>query len=101
MDLPSPRVLGAYVASRVGVPDRLVEQLDPTALPPNWRRDPAPRSVPATGDRWVAEGRSAVLRVPSAVVPSSPNYLVNPAHPDAGRLAVDGPFDPALDPRLR
>ena len=49
VDLPSPRVLGAYVASRVGVPDRLVEQLDPTALPPNWRRDPAPRSVRATG----------------------------------------------------
>ena len=101
VNLPSPRVLGAYVAFRVGVPGGVVERLPRSALPPDWRRDPAPRSVRAVGDRWVAEGRSAVLRVPSAVVPSSPNYLVNPAHPDAGRLAIDGPFDPALDPRLR
>ena len=49
MNLPSPRVLGAYVAFRVGVPDRLVERLDPTALPPDWRRDPAPWSVRVTG----------------------------------------------------
>lgn len=101
VNLATPKLLGSYVAFRVTVPAGLVEALPPGALPADWRRDPAPRSAKTVGDRWVAEGRSAVLRVPSAVVPSSANYLVNPAHPDAGRLGVEGPFDPALDPRLQ
>ncbi|MDT0632937.1 RES family NAD+ phosphorylase [Rubrivirga litoralis] len=101
VNLPTPRLLGSYVAFRVSVPSGLVEAVAPRELPADWRRDPAPRSAQAVGDAWVRAERSAVLRVPSAVVPSSPNYLVNPAHPDARRLVVDGPFDPALDPRLQ
>ena len=101
VNLAAPELLGSYVAFRVTVPAGLVETLESSALPADWRRDPAPRSAKQLGDRWVREGRGVVLRVPSAVVPSSPNYLVNPAHPATGRLGVEGPFDPLLDPRLR
>ena len=101
VNLAAPKLLGSYVAFRVTVPAGLVETLPARSLPADWRRDPAPRSAKRVGDRWARAGRSAVLRVPSAVVPSSPNYLVNPAHPDAGRLEVEGPFDPLLDPRLK
>src|SRR5437899_1189492 len=50
-------------------------------LPSGWNRFPAPQSVAAFGDAWVRSSRSAVMRVPSAVVPKEWNYLLNPAHP--------------------
>ena len=70
-------------------------------LPPAWRRDPAPQSVKNLGDRWVRTARSLVLQVPSAVVPSESNYLINPSHPDFGQIEITGPIDPQIDPRLR
>src|ERR1700752_5337044 len=47
----------------------------------NWIEDQiAPRTV---GDEWLASGSSALLRVPSAIVPETFNTLLNPEHPDA------------------
>lgn len=40
------------------------------------------------GDEWLAAGRTLALRLPSAVVPLERNVLINPAHPDAGRIVV-------------
>ncbi len=52
------------------------------------------------GDRWLRENRSALLRVPSAIVPFATNWLLNPAHADAAhaRIAaiVRAPFDRRL-----
>ena len=42
----------------------------------------------AAGGEWAASRRTALLRVPSALVPREPNYLVNSAHPDAARIVV-------------
>lgn len=36
----------------------------------------------AYGERWVKEGRSAILFVPSVVARLERNILINPAHPD-------------------
>lgn len=36
----------------------------------------------AHGERWVKEGRSALLFVPSVVARAERNILINPAHPD-------------------
>ncbi len=41
-----------------------------------------------TLDAWLREGRRTILAVPSAVVPEERNYLINPVHPGAGRIAV-------------
>lgn len=52
------------------------------------------------GTGWVARGQSLVLRVPSAVLPVSSNYLLNPLHPQAGRLRVVRQVEVSMDPRL-
>lgn len=48
------------------------------------------------------QGRSAALRVPSAIVPLEFNLVLNPAHPDFDFDQVqDGEPEPySLDPRL-
>ncbi|MDD5036857.1 MAG: RES family NAD+ phosphorylase [Methylococcaceae bacterium] len=52
------------------------------------------------GDDWIAQARTAVLRVPSILVPDAFNYLLNPAHPAAAeaRLIDIKPF--SFDARL-
>ena len=72
------RVLAAirWVAIPVRIEDTLIEI--PHSLPADWRRLPAPPSTRELGSRWVAEARSVVLRVPSAVVDGEFNYLLTP-----------------------
>ena len=40
----------------------------------------------ALGDSWVSEGKTAVLQVPSAIIPEEYNYLLNPLHKDFKRI---------------
>ena len=47
-----------------------------------------PEDTVAFGDAWIAAGRSAVLSVPSAIVPESRNLLLDPAHSEAARAHV-------------
>ena len=89
------------VAVSAEIDDDLVEVLEASDLPPDWQERPAPTSTQALGDAWVASGRSAVLRVPSVVVPEQANYLLNPAHPDFGRIRIGTPTPLTIDPRLR
>lgn len=67
--------------------------------PPNWRALGSPEAT-AAGGEWVRSGRTALLRVPSALVPREANYLVNPAHPDAKRITVSAPEPLEWDARL-
>jgi RES domain-containing protein len=58
-----------------------------TPLPRDWDSPPPYNpKVQAIGDAWVRSGSSLGLRVPASVLPSRSNVLLNPAHPDIGRL---------------
>ena len=93
-------LLSGFSQARVDIPDRAVETIDRKDLPQDWRTSPRPEAVVAIGERWVREARTAVLAVPSALLPSEKNFVMNPAHRDFGRVRV-GPIEPLdLDPRL-
>ncbi|MDH3492732.1 MAG: RES family NAD+ phosphorylase [Acidobacteriota bacterium] len=71
-----------------------------TELPGTWRDAPAPLQVQEIGDRWVRSGVSAVLKVPTAVLPEGYNYLINIEHPDFSKLECGVPKLLSLDERL-
>src|SRR5712691_2677020 len=75
--LSTTSVLGSYSLARIRFPEELIVSLDPASLPASWRTYPPPPEVQAVGDEWVSGARSAVLRVPSVIVPESSNYLLN------------------------
>ncbi len=52
------------------------------------------------GDQWIDSCDSAVLEVRSTIVPIEHNYLLNPRHPDFGKIAVEGPVAFVFDERL-
>jgi RES domain-containing protein len=99
--LQASALLTAYATVPVEFSERAVETVDPATLPRNWRHSPAPSALQALGDQWAAEGRSAVLRVPSAIVPREWNYLLNPAHAGFRRLRIGDPEAFRFDARLR
>ena len=98
--LQSTKVLQAYSLMSVRFPEESVEILDAAMLPARWRRFPSPMENQAIGDRWVAERRSLILRVPSAIIPAAANFLINPSHPEFGKVVVGRPERFAFDPRL-
>jgi RES domain-containing protein len=97
---PRPRLLSDYVIASCTFPEVIVEELSESALPSNWRHYPAPPELQIIGVEWLLNRSSAVLSVPSAVVPEERNYLINPEHEHFGSVdcGQSRPFD--IDLRL-
>jgi RES domain-containing protein len=98
--LDSPALLEKYVFLEVNFDAFLVIDLDRSCLPRNWQSDPVPEAIQAIGDRWILSRDSAVLRVPSVLVPGESNFLLNPRHPDFGKIGTSRPLAFRFDPRL-
>ena len=95
-----PLVPADLVAFEIEIPDTLeIESVAPADLPKDWRL-PGHPGCRAIGDTWLAEERTAVLRVPSAVVPEESNYIINPGHRAAKAIQVVGRRKFAFDSRL-
>ncbi len=98
--LDSENSLRNYVAIPVTIEERLIMRLDAAKVPKNWRVYPAPRATRLLGDEWIVEQKSAVLQMPSVIVPTESNYLLNPLHPDFKSLIIGAPAAFAYDWRL-
>jgi len=84
---------------RIEGPDTLSqERIETSMLPATWADDiTATQSV---GDDWLAEERSLLLAVPSALVPETWNVLVNPRHAEANLLKITLTYEHAFDARF-
>jgi RES domain-containing protein len=98
--LESAQAFEHYVLIEVKFESALVTTVEKQKLPTDWQVEPAPASLRAIGDDWAAAGISAVLQVPSAIVPHENNFLLNPAHADFSKIHIEPPVDFALAPRL-
>ncbi len=98
--LENTDLLYSYSLCAVRFDDAVVTRLNRSRLPANWAASPPPPELFAIGDAWIAAEFSVVLEVPSAVIQSENNYLINPAHPDFRSLTIDPPRPFTLDPRL-
>lgn len=93
-------MLHRYMCIPVSFDDSLCRQLARSDLPPDWAADPAPDSTRTLGARWVADGSSAVLAVPSAIVHIETIFILNPRHPDFRRITIGNASEFRFDPRL-
>lgn len=92
--------LEAYSVLTVEFDPRMVVTIDPAVLPSNWRDFPAPPGVQELGDAWLKGGESLILQVPSVIVETEHNYLINPAHAEFGGIVLSDPSPHRIDPRL-
>jgi RES domain-containing protein len=88
-----------YQLLAVDIPDDVrFASIEEDQLATGWRSDATlTRSL---GDQWLRESQTALMRVPSAIVPASVNWLLNPAHADSANAhiaeIIRAPFDPRL-----
>lgn len=89
------------VSIAVTIPDGVqTESVAIGDLPAGWERAPAPEYLQLLGADWVRRRNTAVLSVPSAVIPSERNFLLNPAHRDFKRIKTGKPEAFRFDPRV-
>jgi RES domain-containing protein len=96
IDLPSD-----LQAIEIEIPDDIKKAVvSLSSLPDEWQATPGPDCLRDIGSNWVAAAQEAVLVVPSAIVASESNYLVNPVHADAARIVAKVARSFSLDSRL-
>jgi len=100
VNLEDRRLLAGYHYAPVAFDERLVEVLAPRRLPNDWRAIPVSEATRALGGEWLEQRRSVVLKVPSVVVPSEFNYLLNPLHPLFADIEIGRSRPYPTDPRL-
>lgn len=77
-----------------------VQEVHPASLPDDWNNPKPPTLLHDITRSWLAEGRSVALKVPSAVVAHTFNYLLNPRHGRIRQVRVLKVEPFVLDPRL-
>ena len=90
-----------YVMVPAMLPKNLkIERVTPDQLPSGWRDFGARVQLQAIGTDWARRRSSAVLGVPSVVIPTETNYLLNPMHPAFARIEFGKAMEFVTDLRL-
>jgi RES domain-containing protein len=100
--LDDDELLSSYSFVAAQIPTALILPVASfRSLPHDWDASPPPLELQQLGDDWVRDQASAVLEVPTAIVPREKNYLLNPAHPDFAQIKIEAPERFVFDERLR
>ena len=94
-------IMPNHLVIRVDVPDDIsVTSLRANDLPANWRETPAPATLQQIGRDWLEASETALLQIPSVVVPQENNAIINPLHADFRKLTIGKPGSFSIDTRL-
>jgi RES domain-containing protein len=77
------------------------DMLTVDTAPKGWDALPSGKASLDAGDAWLVSGRSALMLVPSVVVPEELNVLINPLHPQVKGLVARTVRRWTYDGRLR
>jgi RES domain-containing protein len=84
-----------FTLLRIEGPDVKVSSIGIEELPDDWQEQV--ETTRELGMKWLRAKDKALLRVPSAIIPQTANFLFNPLHPDAKKFyiaeALTYPFD--------
>ncbi|MGA7314950.1 MAG: RES family NAD+ phosphorylase [Silvibacterium sp.] len=93
-DIPPEFALLKIEGPNVEVPSIKIDD-----LPEDWRTQlEVTRDL---GAAWLEKNESVLLAVPSAIVPETVNFLLNPSHKQAPKFRIADVFSYPFDPRLK
>ncbi len=99
IDLEDARALD-YTIIPVEFSKALVTIVKEKDLPKDWQVYPLPHSTQIIGKKWIRDTKSAILQVPSVIVPKEYNYVLNPDHKDFKKIKILKAETFSFDPRL-
>jgi RES domain-containing protein len=80
--------------------DSEIESVAESELEAGWRDPNDYSQCQPLGDRWFNTGTALALKVPSAVMPLSYNFVINTIHPDYPRVKLVDVTDLVPDSRI-
>lgn len=91
LDPDDTALLRLYMQMSLEFDDALVKYLSPNDLPVGWNAPNPSQATKLLGDTWYKSQEAVVLAVPSALDPNEYNYVINPHHPDFGKISINEP----------
>ncbi|HWD98922.1 MAG TPA: RES family NAD+ phosphorylase [Bryobacteraceae bacterium] len=87
LELGPDLVPDGYRLLKIDAPENVSrETINVESLGPGWEfRSQVTRAL---GDPWLRSGTTALVGVPSALVPETGNWLLNPQNPDAQAISI-------------
>lgn len=84
------------------VPEQIgfIQTLDAKKLVPNWHLLENRSTTQKYGSEWYLNKRSAILKVPSAIIKEEYNYILNTMHPDFSKIRIKHMEEFTWDKRL-
>jgi RES domain-containing protein len=96
-DLPDDRYF-----VEIDIPEDIsILELNTEYLPNGWDAKPPLLITQYIGDDFVKDNQTAVLKVPSSIVPPEWNYLINPHHPEVKKIKVVSTMKMTFDHRFK
>ena len=83
------------------IPDDSITAIEIIQLPKNWKVYPAPTILSEIGEKWIEERKTIALRVPSCIIHSSHNYILNCKHPEYSKVKLIEHRNFEFDSRLK
>jgi RES domain-containing protein len=80
--------------------DLKMEIIEKKVLPEGWSHFEKYRVCQDIGSAWFAAGNTAILKVPSALVPEEHNFILNTLHPDFKKIRLMGVEEFTFDSRF-
>lgn len=87
VNLP-PMIAPQWDIMTLELPDGPLFELKVDELPSNWYRFPAPTILSEIGQKWVDKGETLALRVPSSIIHTANNILLNCEHVDYDQVKI-------------
>ncbi|MDO5523344.1 MAG: RES family NAD+ phosphorylase [Bacteroidia bacterium] len=83
------------------IPDNSIFAVTVEMLPKNWKSYPAPLVLAEIGEDWVRRRESIAMRVPSCIIHTSHNFILNCRHPEFSKVKLVDKQNFEFDSRLK
>lgn len=70
------------------IPDNSISQIGIEMLPSNWAKYPAPVVLSEIGQKWIDKENTIALKVPSCIIHSAFNIILNCRHKDFSKVKL-------------
>jgi len=85
----------------IEIPEDSIKEIPKIKLPKNWVDYPAPTVLSDIAEYWVQNEETIALKVPSCIIHSAYNYILNCSHPDYNKVKIIKHTDFYFDFRLK
>lgn len=96
-----PMLVPDLVILTLDIPDNSIIEIELSKLPGNWGSYPAPTILSEIAEEWVQKEKAVALKVPSCIIHTSHNFILNCNYPDYHQVKLLDQMNFHFDTRLR